>query len=39
VTAERVVKAKSLAVKPSVITWPSTTGGTTMPSRRDKKDK
>ena len=39
VTAERVVKAKSLAVKPSVITWPSTPGGTTRPSRRDKKDK
>ena len=39
VAAERVVKAKSLAVKPSVITWPSTTGGTTKPSRRDRNDK
>ena len=39
VAAERVVKAKNLAVKPSVITWPSTTGGTTKPSRRDRNDK
>jgi hypothetical protein len=38
VTAERVVKAKSLAVKPSVITWPSTTGSTTKPPK-EKKDK
>ena len=37
-TAERVVKAKSLAVKPSVITWPSTTGSTTKPPK-EKKDK
>ena len=36
-TAERVVKTKSLAVKPSVITWPSTTGST--PGLRPKKDK
>lgn len=28
VTVERIVKAKNLAVKPSVITWPSTMGGT-----------
>lgn len=39
IAAERVVTAKNLAVKPSVITWPSTTGGTTKPSRRDRKDK
>ena len=37
--AERVVKAKNLMVKPSVITWPSTTGGTTKPSRRGRGDK
>ena len=37
-TAERVVKAKSLTVKPSVITWPSTTGSTTKPPK-EKKDK
>ena len=36
-TAERVVKTKSFAVKPSVITWPSTTGST--PGLRPKKDK
>ena len=35
---ERVVKAKTLAVKPSVITWPSTTGSTRKPSRRGKKN-
>lgn len=36
--AERVVKAKSLTVKPSVITWPSTTGSVLKPkkSRSDK---
>ena len=28
VVVERIVKAKNLAVKPSVITWPSTMGGT-----------
>lgn len=39
VTVERIVKAKNLAVKPSVITWPSTTGSTRKPSRREKKDK
>ena len=36
-TAERVVKTKSLVAKPSVITWPSTTGST--PGLRPKKDK
>ena len=36
--AERVVKAKSLAVKPSVITWPSTTGGTTKPAKKGRGD-
>ena len=36
VAAERVVKANSLSVKPSVITWPSTTGSTTRPSRKDR---
>ena len=36
-TTERVVKTKSFAVKPSVITWPSTTGST--PGLRPKKDK
>ena len=36
--AERVVKAKSLAVKPSVITWPNTTGGVLKPKKgRDDK--
>ena len=36
--AERVVKAKNLMVKPSVITWPSTTGSVLKPkkSRGDK---
>lgn len=34
--AERVVKAKSLAVKPSVITWPSTTGSTTKPAKKGR---
>ena len=38
VTAERAVKEKSLAVKPSVITWQSTTGSTTKPPK-EKKDK
>ena len=37
--AERVVKAKSLAVKPSVITWPSTTGSTTKPAKRGRDDR
>ena len=36
--AERVVKAKSLAVKPSVITWPNTTGGTTKPAKKGRGD-
>ena len=31
--AERVVKAKNLAVKPSVITWPSTTGSVLKPKK------
>lgn len=39
IAAERVVKAKSLAVKPSVITWPSTSGGTTLPPKKGKSDK
>ena len=39
VNAERVVKAQNLVAKPSVISWPGTAGGTTMPSRKDKKDK
>ena len=38
VAAERVVKAKSLAVKPSVITWPSTTGSTTKPAKKGRGD-
>jgi hypothetical protein len=38
VAAERVVKAKNLAVKPSVITWPSTTGGTTKPAKKGRGD-
>lgn len=33
-SAERVVKAKSLAVKPSVITWPSTTGSIDKPAKK-----
>ena len=37
--AERVVKAKNLAVKPSVITWPSTTGGTLKPAKKGRGDK
>ena len=39
-TGERVVKTKSFAVKPSVITWPSSTGTTrgTRP-RKGKTDK
>ena len=39
-TTERVVKTKSFAVKPSVITWPSSTGTTrgTRP-RKGKTDK
>ena len=37
-SAERVVKAKSLAVKPSVITWPSTTGSTTKPAKKGRGD-
>ena len=37
--AERVVKAKSLTVKPSVITWPNTTGGTTKPAKRGRNDR
>lgn len=36
--AERVVKAKSLAVKPSVITWPSTTGGVLKPAKKGRGD-
>ena len=36
--AERVVKAKSLAVKPSVITWPSTLGSTTKPAKKGRGD-
>lgn len=39
IAAERVVKAKSLAVKPSVITWPNTTGGTTKPPKKGRDDK
>lgn len=39
IAAERVVKAKSLAIKPSVITWPSTTGGTTKPAKKGRGDK
>ena len=39
VAAERVVEAKSLAVKPSVITWPSTSPGTLMPPKKGKGDK
>ncbi len=38
VAAERVVKAKNLAVKPSVITWPSTTGSTTKPAKKGRGD-
>ncbi len=38
VAAERVVKAKNLAVKPSVITWPNTTGGTTKPAKKGRGD-
>ena len=37
--AERVVKAKNLAVKPSVITWPNTSPGTLMPPKKGKSDK
>ncbi len=39
VAAERVVKAKNLAVKSSVITWPNTTGGTTKPAKKGRGDK
>lgn len=39
IAAERVVKAKSLSVKPSVITWPNTTGGTTKPPKKGRDDK
>ena len=37
-SAERVVKAKSLAVKPSVITWPSTSGATERPAKKGRGD-
>ena len=36
--AERIVKAKSLAVKPSVITWPGTLGSTTKPAKKGRGD-